>query len=137
MNENVIKTELTKLRMCELNLSDKGITDEALHEIQFNEDVTLIDLRCNQIKNLDTCRICDCWVNPSSHIFAEPELVRAIRLSTQNMAAMRIQYFYRHHLIRRHCAAFVIQKQFIAYSYRIKGVVFRNAIEQYPSGSYV
>ena len=237
MNENVIKTELTKLRMRELNLSYKGITDEVLRDMRFDGDITNIDLSFNsiqnfnvrfpdglqrlslsgnqiqnldnvrfpdglqelylygnqiknldnvrfpdglqilyldnnqiqnldnvrfpdglqvlhlsnnQIKNLDNVRFPDglqilylhnnqiqnldinmCWVLPSTKIYAENELINAIRKSTQNMAAIRIQHCYCQHLIRRNRAALTIQIQYVAYSYRIHGVAYQNAMKQH------
>src|SRR3990172_2618804 len=213
--ENSQKTELTKLRMRELNLSNKGITDEVLRDMRFDGDITNIDLSFNSIQNLDNVRFPDelqilylgynqiqnldnvrfpdrlqvlhlsnnqiknlenvrfpdrlqvlhlsnnqiqnldnvrfpdglqvlslygnhiksvdkCWISPSTRITADDSIKTAIRESTRNMAATRIQQNFRRYLIRHHNAALTIQKWYVAQSYRTKGVVFRNSMEQYP-----
>ena len=97
-----------------------------LDNVRFPDGLRELNLNGNQIKNLD-----ECWVSLSTTIYAKDSIKNAMRESTRNMAATRIQHCYRRYLIRHHIAAFTIQKWYVAISYRIKGVVFRNAIEQY------
>ena len=59
LNENGQKTELTKLRMRQLNLSHKGITDDVLRDMRFDEDITYIYLGFNSIQNLENVRFPD------------------------------------------------------------------------------
>ena len=154
LNENVIKRKLMELIMRHLNLSQKSTTDEALQQMHFDEDITSIDLSYNHIQNLDNVRFPDglqvlslygnhiksvdkYWISPSTRITADNSIKTAIRESTRNMAATRIQQNFRRYLIRHHNAALTIQKWYVAQSYRTKGVVFRNSMEQYPSGSHI
>ena len=99
-----------------------------LDNVRFPDGLQILYLHNNQIQNLD---INMCWVLPSTKIYAENELINAIRKSTQNMAAIRIQHCYCQHLIRRNRAALTIQIQYVAYSYRIHGVAYQNAMKQH------
>lgn len=74
----------------------------------------------------------NCWISPSAYIWASDITIKSIRESTKHVAANRIQRCYRKHLIRCHRAAFVIQRWYIACSYRRGGVAFLNAENQYP-----
>ena len=125
-----------------------------LDNVRFSDELQELWLSSNQIKNLDNVRFPDglqvlslygnhiksvdkCWISPSTRITADDSIKTAIRESTRNMAATRIQQNFRRYLIRHHNAALTIQKWYVAQSYRTKGVVFRNSMEQYPSGSHI
>src|SRR3972149_3276234 len=75
-----------------------------------------------------------CWISPTTQLIAtitdgiydwrpvkedQIEPFKSFRESTLNLAAIRIQTCYRQYLIRRHYAAYVIQKWYIACSYRM------------------
>ena len=54
-------------------------------------------------------------------------------LPYRNLFAILIQRFFRNYVIRRHRAAFVIQKWYIACSYRHGGVAYRRAELQFEN----